>query len=543
MPSNVIQGNFGAPQASGTVGGSTGGSGGSGGGNGIGTLATLTRTRVHQIRHDKRLKTKDAQVRALFNYIWNQEIAIGNGSFIVSDDDRCFLLTGDTHQLYAIPSKNFEAHLWYRYGLLQTEQVTRHLIAAFEHYTRKCGRERQLRRFVFFCRETQTLYISRYNGTCWQIDGSGTAKIVPNGIGSALFIDDDGGKTPEDVIIGNHGLLLPTLVENLNYCPAENGMDKPSQKLALGIWLFVLAFPDLMPAKPMLLVEGERGSGKTSMIKLIQQAVHGAIKVHTIKRGDEDDFPVYVVRSPICLLDNTDTFVDWLQNTLASYTTGAPWTRRKLYTDLDQVEFRPQSFIAVTSRNPISFKRDDIADRCIIVRMGRRENFTPEAILTQVIDDKRSELYGEWIFFLDKIVAKIRNGALHAVPAAGYRMADFTALAYVIGVTIGATPEDVHTMLEGMETEREVLVAEGDPLLDMLDKWLEDTRNTGRSITSLDLFNALSKLAKEMSRNFYKSPHTLAQNLRREAIQKHFDVKHVGVQGNAKLYTIRRKEG
>ena len=541
MANNVIQGNFGT-----TGQGSTGSASppGGGGGNGTGSTASLSRARVWQIRHSKKLKSKDAVVAALFNFIWSQEVSRDNSSFILADDGRCFILTGDTHQLYPVSAKdpNFTAHIWYKYGLLQTEQVTRHVIASMEHYTRKLGRQREMRRFVYFCRRTQTLYVSRYNGTCWRIDGSGKLAVVPNGTGGALFIDDDGGITVEDPLIGNHGLLLPTLIENLNYNRTESGMDAFSQKLALGTWLFAVAFPDLMPSKPMLLVEGERGSGKTTSVRMIQKTIHGATKTHNIRRNDEDDFAIYVLRSPVCLLDNADSFVDWLQDTLCTYATGGEWTRRKLFTDSDQVVLRPQSFIAITSRNPITFKRDDVADRCIIVRMGRRSDFTPEAILMQTIEDKRHLLYGEWLWFLDEIVKRIRQGALHNVPAGAYRMADYTAIAHVVGDAIGATVDDVNEMLEGMESERDALVAEGDPLIDLLDKWLEDTRNVGRGITAANLFKALSDMAKRGNRSFYKSPSTLAQKLRRETVKKHFDIKQVGMQGNAKLYEIRRNK-
>lgn len=467
-----------------------------------------------------------------------------NGSFILADDGRCFLLTGDTHQLYPVSAKSpdFCAHIWHKYGLLETEQVTRHIMTALGHYTRKLGRERQLRRFVYYCRRTQTLYVSRYNGTCWKIDGSGRWLVVPNGTGGALFIDDDGGSTVEDPLIGNHGLLLPTLIENLNYSPSENGMDAFSQKLALGAWMFTVAFPDIMPSKPMLLVEGERGSGKTTAVRMIQKVIHGSIKTHAIGRNDERDFGVIVLRSPVCLLDNADSFVDWLQDTLCTYATGGEWTRRKLFTDSDQVVLRPQSFIAITSRNPISFKRDDVADRCIIIRMARRSDFTPEAVLMQMIDDKRHLLYGEWLWFLDDMVKRIRAGALNNIPTSAYRMADFTAIAHVACAAMGATQNDIDNMLEGMEAERDALVAEGDPLLDLLDKWLEDRRNIGRGITAANLFKALSDMAKRGNRSFYKSPNTLAQKLRRDAVKKHFDVRQVGMQGNAKLYEFRRKK-
>jgi hypothetical protein len=530
----VIQGNFGSQSSTGS-----------------GTTppqqpktVAVTRFAVYTIRHNKALKTRDAMIRAIFNYIWDTEIRNSQGNLILSlPEKRCFLQSGLTNQLYEITAKddNFTSYLWYRYGLLDTEQVTKHTISALKSYCRVLGRIRDVRRFTFFDQATDTLYVSRYDGTCWKIDGDGFEK-VPNGTGSALFIDDDGGTPVSDPIIGYHGKLIPTLVEGVQFVEStQGGMTPDQQRLALAIWLFAIAFPDLMPSKPILLCEGERGSGKSVAVQLIQRAVHGKQKTHQISKNDEKDFGVKILRSPICLLDNMDNFVDWLQDTIAAFTTGEGWTRRKLYTDDQEVEVKPQAFLAITSRNPMSFKRDDIADRCVILRLERREHNQALSLLFKKVFDDRPALFGEWLWFLNEIVRLIHAGKLvKYAERSPHRLADFAALAHVIGDVLGVTSDEVEGMLDAMQAERDVLITEGDPLIDLMDRWLENTNNIGRPVVATDLHRELSEIAKRYSRSFYKSPATLAQKLRAQPIQKQFDVRVVGQRGNAKLYEFRR---
>jgi hypothetical protein len=291
----------------------------------------------------------------------------------------------------------------------------------------------------------------------------------------------------------------------------------------------------------MLLCEGERGSGKSVAVQLIQRVIHGEQKTHQVSKNDEKDFGVKILRSPICLLDNMDNFVDWLQDTLAAFTTGEGWTRRKLFTDDQEVKVQPQGFIAITTRNPITFKRDDIADRCVILRLERREDNQALSLLFRRVFDERAVLFGEWLWYLNEIVKEIRAGTLtkHAQKSR-HRLADFAALAHVIGKVIGASYDEVSEMLTAMQAERDVLVTEGDPLVDLLDRWLENTNNVGKAVTAAELHRDLSNIAKQFNRSFYKSPATLAQKLRVHTLQKQFDVRVVGQRGNAKLYEFRR---
>lgn len=507
----------------------------------------LVRYQVWSLRHTSHLKTRDARIRALFNFIWHQEIEKDRGAFIVADG-RPYLLDGKSRHLYNVGMRNepFIDHLFDKYGLLKTENLTTHVVAALESAVRTAGRQREARRFVYFDRRSLTLYVSKYNGTAYRLTGESKCEPVPNGSG-VLFMDDDDGKVcdPDPFIAHFDGGLIKTLFNEVSFVSTtQGGLSPKHQKLAMTIWLFMLAFPDLMRSKPMLLVEGEAGSGKTTLIKMVQAILRGKSDPQVVNKRDEVDFPIKLLRSPICLLDNLDTFVDWLQDGLCAYTTEGQWTRRKLYTDDATITLRPQSFLAITSRNPMTFKRDDVADRCIILRMQRRDANTPEETLFHEINTYRAELYGEWLYWVNRIVKVIRanGGPTIKNRKNTHRMADFANMAHIIGMGLGQPADDIDEMLIAIQSEREALVAEGDPLPDLLDRWLETTNNAGRRVTANDLHADLSELAKKHNKNFYKSVNTLSNKLRgNPTLDKLFSVREVGYRANAKVYEIRRR--
>lgn len=499
---------------------------------------------VWQVRRTAKLGP-DAKPRVIYNYIWQEEIQNGGFFLRTIPDRRLYVFSGTAHRAFEISLKSdeFNGYLFGKYGLLTSEDITRHVVTALRAYATLRGRELEGRRYTHYDALDNVLYVSRYDGRLWRIDGNGIDSAA-NGEGT-LFLDDDGGRACEPDI-GPHGVLLPTLIDGLEYVErTDGGLSKDQQRLALTTWLFAIAFPDLMPSKPMLLVEGTKGSGKTIAVQLIARAVHGKPHTHIVGKQDEKDFGVQLLRKPICLLDNTDSFVDWLQDALCSYATSGEWTRRKLYTDDGDHVVRPHSFIAIASKNPITFKRDDVADRCLIIRLDRRTTNTPAAALVARVEATREQLLGEWLYYLNEIVYAIRQGALArgGQAAASHRMADFAHLAHVIGAVLGHTEDAIDAMLDGVQAEREVLSQEGDPLLNLLDKWLDHTPNVGRSIRAADLHTELTHIGKMTGAAFYKNANTLAQKLRNPQLSKHFDIRQVGAKDGFKLYEIRRTEG
>ncbi len=520
--------------------------------------------RVWNIQHRKEFNTAQKH-RVIFNFVWNHENQktdlkqawmkiLSNGKPYLNEMDRF------KPRLLEVDAKNMEftGYLWKTYGLDTLDPMTAHVISMLRNGAVASGLQRNLRRFSYWDKQNKTLYISTYDGYCYRINGDldpfqGVAP-QPVGAGSSVFKDDDGGAPCENPYLGNHKVLFKSLIDDLQYVPTTaGGMSPDLQRMCLSIWMFTIAFPDLMPTKPLLLVEGVPGSGKTLALQRIALALHGKHTPIQVPKQEDKDFAVKILRSPIAILDDINVSIPWLQDTLCSYATGAGWTKRKLFTDDDEHSIQPESFLAITTNNPTTFRQGQVADRCLIIRLERRggDGFLSADQLFEKIREDRHEIFGEWLTWLNEIVAELR---LHRPPVVTKtRMADFAHLAHVIARVLARpggpdgdwSPAAVNEMLDCMQNERDALVMEEDPLIELLDRWLEVGSNHSREVSSADLHHELGAIARagDKTVQFYRTPKTLATRLKTTSTQlaSHFIITfdNNGPSGKT-IFTVRR---
>jgi hypothetical protein len=465
------------------------------------------------------------------------------GTRFIRSSGSLYVYLGMTQEVISMSTRNdrLTAYLHQVYGVMD-DPLGRSCISQMQLYASTHAVKVDLRRFAVYKTDTKTAYLSTYDGQMWKIDG-GTPTRVPNGEDDVFFIDDDSGTTVEPDI-GPHGILLNRLTD-INYAETGVGGILPEQqRMALTVWLLMLAFPDLMPTKPLLIVEGEPGSGKSCSTQLIQLALLGASKPMILSKNKEDDFGVLLLRSPIAVFDNTDSFIEWVPDAICAYTTLGYWVKRKLYSDDDEKIIRPHAFVAVASKNPASFRRTDTVDRSIILRLTRRETFTSFNTLQQEVLSLRPQLLGEYIWYINEIVHQLRVYADVTAQDETTRMADFAGFARVIGEQLHWTTEAVDGLLAALAAERDAFINEDDPLVDLLHKWIAHRNggfsNIGRERTLHELHAELDSMAKAHDIVYYKSARTLAQNIRSPHISRDFDVE-ISVRDSRKVYKIWRK--
>lgn len=282
----------------------------------------------------------------------------------------------------------------------------------------------------------------------------------------------------------------------------------------------------------------------TFAISLIQHVLMGYSRPMILQRNKEDDFGVTLLRAPIALFDNTDSYIDWVPDAICSYATSGTWTRRRLYTDDESLVIKPHAFIAVASRNPASFRRDDVADRLLILRLERRETFTSVGKLEAEIEENRARLLGEYMWYLGHIVQRIRDTATDLAPDETHRMADFAAFARVVGYVLDWEAKAVEGLMAALQAERDAFVNEEDPLIDLLNRWCayparSGVRNVGRLINAIQLYAELETIAQGNGIVWKSSPRILAQNLRASHIEREFYVETKPI-GGQKVYQIWR---
>ncbi len=513
--------------------------------------AAAHRLRISTILNRAGERARDKRLNA-WNYILAHETTEGSSFLVTQPEGSLYVVLGETHEIIGLPRRGgdrFHAYLNAMYGLTEREPTTAFIYDSFRAHAYQHGTHVELRRFSMYSEATKTAYLSAYNGKVWKLDGREKPELISNG-DEVFFADDDRG-LPIEVEIGPHGLLKDRLT-GLNYADVGvGGITPEQQQRALLVWMFMLAFPDLMPTKPLLLIEGTQGAGKTAAIQFIQLALTGKDKPMSIKKNHEDDFGVLLLRSPIAMFDNTDSFIDWLPDAVCNYTTGGVMTKRKLYSDDEEHLIKPHAFIAVASKNPASFRREDVADRSLILRLERRPKFRSFKKLITEISELRAKLLGEYIWYVNRMIQEIRAGALEEFEDENSRMADFSMIARLVGRVMDWPPTAVDELMNALQNERDAFVNEEDPLVELLNKWIiyrprvgyrAGQTSVGREITLHDLYTELESLAQSENIQWYKSPRMLMQKIRSPHVDRAFVVKVIGGDGQRRYRIWRRSD-
>lgn len=464
-------------------------------------------------------RAREQIIKLTSHFVEDQEK--NDGLFIMADDTP-YVLDAHLRQPIKIDSRDGRwVHLLTtRYGLEQNTPAFKSVTAFLAARAKELGQPTETHRFVWYKPDEKVLYVSQYNGSMWRLDGENIT-TVPNGKG-VLFLDDDQGEECPTVQIGNHGgILRKSLVDDLRFRQGCSSIDQ--QRILLMTWLLAIPFGSIHATKPLLLLEGEKGSGKSVAIQRIQLALTGRTFATTLSK-DEESLAVQLMYQPISLLDNMDSNQAWVRDTLCTFLSGGGWARRKRYSDQDMVMTRPEAWITVTSRHPATFRRDDIADRTLILRMERRADDFSGSWIFDRVRELRGLLIGEWLWLLNGIVA-----ALRAQPqvANKHRLADFAHVALAASRVMGLSEDEVSAALVAAEGEREALMLDDDPLVGPLASWLEVPGNRGRALSTVELWRELAAIATQQGgTNFYQNARSLAQRMKHviPAVETRFGV-------------------
>jgi len=205
---------------------------------------------------------------------------------------------------------------------------------------------------------------------------------------------------------------------------------------------------------------------------------------------DSKDFDAAITNSAYVAVDNADTAPKWFEDRLATIATGATIKRRLYYTTNQEVDFPICCFLAITSRTP-NFRRDDVADRVLVINLKRYKNFVAENILLNEVLKYRNEIMSEVIYTLQKIVQALRDGKDSKI---SFRMADFADFCLKIGRSWGVENQ-VKAILGKLEYLQREFHLESDVTAKLLVQWAE--KNPEREITAALLNIKLAKLAEQ----------------------------------------------
>ena len=463
---------------------------------------------INAIRRDRSLKGFEKK-QAIAETIKRDLLAKG---FFLATPIGFFYFLIEMRRLYELNREKIDYVAligdWYSLNPQEPEFAYVLHVLQIESYAR--GKKCDVHRLAFYDRERGILYVSRFNGQMYRLDGE-VIDLVPNGIDGVFFLD--GPDCEPFTYLGREqgpsGLLNKLLVEPINF--SEEVLSVKEQRILFGIWIFALFFESLHPTKPLLLLLGPKGAGKTIALRKVAKLLSGSnAEVFGIERDREDGFIAAVTSNYLAAFDNVDGRIRWLNDHLARLATGQKIPRRKLYTTNELINYPARCFIALNARTP-QFRRDDVVDRLLLFHVQRYEQFIPEGRLISEVLQKRDALWTELLEDLNAIVELLRKDRREFSSA--FRLGDFADFTWRVADAQGQG-QAVLAAFEKMVGDQSEFLLEEDPLLPGLTVWLEDSSNHGRWVNAGMLFKELKPLAEAQGIAWsYKSTLSLGKRL------------------------------
>lgn len=184
---------------------------------------------------------------------------------------------------------------------------------------------------------------------------------------------------------------------------------------------------------------GDQGAGKTSLFTFNKLLLDPSKLDVIITPRNLEELAQTLEHHYLCMFDNLSSCPDWLSDLLSQACTGGGFSKRKLYTDDEDIIYRIQRCIGLNGINLI-VSRGDLMDRTILLHMDRIEpsDRKEKKVLMQEFEEERPYILGRFFDVLSKAMSIYPTVKLSNLP----RMADFMTWGVAISQALGYKADD-----------------------------------------------------------------------------------------------------
>ena len=239
-------------------------------------------------------------------------------------------------------------------------------------------------------------------------------------------------------------------------------------KLLVKIWIISLLIPGI--SHPILLPYGEKGSAKSTLQKKIKTLIDPSpLDLFSIY-NDKTQFIQQLAHNYLCFYDNVKREPGWLSDEVCRAVSGGAFSKRKNYTDDDDIPYKYKKILSFSGIN-IIFSEPDALDRSIKIELERikDEENIPDTKIEEELKQQIPALLG-YIFDVVAKALEIKHSVkLKRVP----RMADFAEWGEAIARALGYKPlEFMDAYFENIG-EQNIEIIEAIPFADAISKFLD----------------------------------------------------------------------
>lgn len=316
------------------------------------------------------------------------------------------------------------------------------------------------RHFAYYDEQANRVYVNKNDGQMYLLDGE-SVTLVPQGFDNVFFRRRDEDEYPKPFTYTpdyKPGGLNALIFDGPNYTTYRgSGVSEKQLKHILKTWVSTFFFPSMMNTKPIVLINGEADSGKTSFYQCLSVLFTGDSTFSvTSAPKDPKEFDTQVTQSHHVFYDNVEINRPEIQEKLAQVATGYSVKTRVLYSTNDLRTMRARAFVGITSITLDRIKKD-VAQRYIIVPVHpyslekKNRRMALSLVLSEVMNH-RDELWSELLDYVNKVVARISRHGLEQ-RGSSLRMADFGAFLQLTCEMAGLSHTDLEGFIRSMQAE------------------------------------------------------------------------------------------
>jgi hypothetical protein len=227
-----------------------------------------------------------------------------------------------------------------------------------------------------------------------------------------------------------HPLVTPETGGNLD--PLRALINLPEEDYRLAIAWVVAAYLTGIP-HPILLVQGEQGTAKSGLLRILLALVDPQPAAERTPPRDQREWAIFARASWAFSFDNITDIPPWLSNALCKGVTGDAVLQRVLHSDDDIGIYSFQRVIALTT---IAIKHDlagDLADRILLIEPDVIETRRTEADITAARTAALPAALGAVLDLVAGVLRELPATVVDRPP----RMADFAKVLAALDTVTG----------------------------------------------------------------------------------------------------------
>lgn len=427
----------------------------------------------------------------------------GYGRFLRVDKGRCYWFDDAAKRVMAIDSQMMETIIDRKYGINPAEKLMNNVVASLRSESRVNGEDVRIYKLAHYEPDNNVLYVHAGEGVVYKLNGKDIA-TQDNGSDGVFFdeiekeacwrADFDHAKDPFDV-----------LINDLSFAAGEGVVLTPHyQRMVFWLWLRSLFFEEIQPTKPILVLTGDHGSGKTTALRRVMYLLFGPKgEVSTI--NDERAWTPAITSNYLLVIDNVDKRLRWLPEKLNLAATGQCISIRVLYETNQEYKVTPRCFLALTTVHP-PFQESTVVDRFLLLRMRPLETYVSEQRIKRSVLGQRNQLWAGLLKQLNSDINYLRGEDIDVA----FRMADWAEFCGKIlrGEKNGSKVFD--TVIAGLKEEQASQVLDHSIIPQVLDKW---QHNASEWYSVAELYEIWKDITENNNLSFFKSAKGLAMHL------------------------------